>query len=88
MSSNRPRQSLQQLQAEARGASGADPWACRSCGCRLWSVKDSRLAGAGPRKRERVCENCGEPMTTQELPVPPGHKLAVVPDEEEECEAA
>jgi hypothetical protein len=77
--------SLSQLQREAReqqaAEAEADPWACRSCGCRDWRVADSRLRGTGPRRRERICRHCGEPLPTQELPVPDGFKLVVVPEE-------
>ncbi len=60
-------------------SNGQNPWACRSCGCINWKVKDSRFNGAEPKKRERMCRNCGEPMTTYEVPVPEGFKLAIVP---------
>ncbi len=70
-------------------ASGnANPWACKGCGCVNWEVRDSRQRGSDPRKRERECRNCGQPLTTFEVPVPAGHKLAIVPIEDEEPERA
>jgi hypothetical protein len=74
-----PAKSLREYRAAAIAAEAenGDPWACRACGCRDWRVRDSRLTGAGPRKRERVCRNCGEPLTTMELPVPPDHQILV-----------
>lgn len=75
------RPSARQIAAQA---SGGNPWECRVCGCKDWRVRDSRYNGDGPRKRERACRHCGEPLTTQEIPVPEGFKIKVVPEEEEE----
>lgn len=63
-------------------AKGRDPWACRSCGCCHWEVSDSRHVAGGPRRRWRVCRNCGEPMRTLEIPVPEGHTVQIVPESE------
>lgn len=79
------RPTARQLAAQSQGS---DPWACRMCGCRATEVVDSRQHGTGPRKRVRRCLHCKEPMSTQEIPVPDGFKIAVVPDEEEEEVAA
>lgn len=67
---------------------GKDPWACRMCGSRATEVVDSRQHGTGPRKRVRRCLHCKEPSTTQEIPVPEGFKVKVVPEDEEEEVAA
>ena len=80
---DKARKSLEQMSVEAAEVEGIDPWACRLCGCRMWSTKDSRPRGEGPRRRLKICRNCGEPITTYELPVPPGHKLAVLPEAHE-----
>lgn len=79
---DRLRKSLEQLKREARQGEGADPWACRVCGCRATEVVDSRQHGVGPRVRQRRCLHCKEPLTTQEVPVPPGFKIVVVSEEE------
>jgi transcriptional regulator NrdR family protein len=73
---------------ELAAGQGRNPWACRGCGCVNWEVKDSRQRGAEPRKRDRVCRNCGELLPTMEVPVPPGCTLKVVPEDEEEEVAA
>ncbi len=64
-------------------ANGTDPWACRMCGSRATEVVDSRQQGTGPRKRLRRCLHCKEPSTTQEIPVPEGFTIKVVPEDEE-----
>jgi transcriptional regulator NrdR family protein len=83
-----PRYTLREL-AAAANAAGPDPWACRRCGCKDWRVVDSRMA-TGERKRKRVCRHCGQGfIDTSEVPVPEGHKIKVVPaDEDEEIHAA
>lgn len=73
--------SILQMQLETAEAQGADFWACPRCGCRDWRVRDSRLEdGNEPRKRQRVCRNCNGILPTQELPVPKGFKLVIVPE--------
>lgn len=59
----------------------SDVWRCQRCGCRDWRVADSRLVGA-TRNRQRVCRNCATPLPTQEIPVPKGFRIAIVPDDE------
>lgn len=81
---NRPLPNDRPTPQELIAGNKGDPWACRSCGCKRWKVVDSRQYGIEPRKRERICGNCGEPLPTQEVPVPPGYKLVVVPEEDEE----
>ena len=64
---------------------GKDPWACPRCGCRgPHKVVNSYDAG-GERRRRRICRNCGQGLIrTAEVPVPDGHKLQVVPEDDEE----
>jgi hypothetical protein len=75
---DRPRKTLRQLSAEATNP--RDPWACR-CGCKKTEVVRTALRG-GVRRRERRCLDCGEPMDTLEIPVPPGMRLVVIPETE------
>lgn len=76
---SKQRLTLAQMAAQSQQSEGVDPWACRSCGCKDWRVRDSRMNG-DVRKRERVCRHCGEPMTTYEAPVPPDHIIMVIPE--------
>lgn len=69
----------------AAKCSGGNPWACPRCGCKgPHKVVNSYDAG-GERRRRRICRNCGQGLIkTAEVPVPDGHKLQVVPDDDDE----
>jgi transcriptional regulator NrdR family protein len=53
---------------------------CPACGCRDFRVTNTWL-GEGSRKRLRRCRNCGEPVTTLEVPVKDGFEIKSVPKE-------
>jgi hypothetical protein len=78
--SEKPRKSLRQLADEAAQSDGVDPWACPRCGCKDWRTVDSRLVG-GTRKRKRACRNCHQKLPTQEVLVPRGFALRIIPEE-------
>lgn len=73
-----------QLAAQSRGD---DAFACLQCGCRASEVLYTRQP-SGFVKRVRVCLNkaCRMPRDTEEHQVPPGFKVVVVPEDEEELE--
>lgn len=74
--------SMNEMKAEAR--SGGNPWACPRCGCLGPHRVESTYDAGGERRRRRICRNCGQGLIrTSEVPVPDGHKLKVVPFEEE-----
>lgn len=72
------REAQEQAYRESQEGSGVDPWACPSCGCKDWRIANSHEYG-GPRKRQRICRNCGHELPTLEVPVPAGHTLKVIP---------
>ena len=82
---NRPPIGQRNTIASLKQASGSDPWACPRCGCKgPHKVVNSYEAG-GERRRRRICRNCGQGLIrTAEVPVPDGHKLQVVPEDDEE----
>ena len=69
--------------ARELAARGNMPWACPACGCRDWRVIDSRWKG-GDKVRERRCRHCHHPLPTSEVPCPPGFRVVVVPDGDED----
>jgi transcriptional regulator NrdR family protein len=67
----------------AARSNGTDLWTCRFCGCKDWRVETSRPIGEVSKERYRVCRHCGQDRRrTEEVPVPRGFKVIVVPDEE------
>ena len=76
------RPTAEQLKAQSLGV---DPWACPHCGCRgPHKVVNTYDAGM-QRRRRRICRNCKQGLVrTAEVPVPPGHHLEVVRDDEDE----
>lgn len=72
----KPRKSLEQMQIEAMRNEGKSAWACPTCGCQNFKVTNTWFLGDN-RKRLRKCRNCGEPITTCEIPVPDGYSLEV-----------
>lgn len=91
---SKARKSLQQM-AAASSNNGAG-WECPGCGCRDLrgegnsSVESTRNPkGELVIRRKRICRHCRKyGVTTEETIVPAGYKLKVVPDDEEEVEAA
>lgn len=67
----------------AAEAAGAKPWACPRCGCEGPHRVETTYDVGEERKRRRICRNCGKGLIrTVEVPVPDGHKVLVVPDED------
>jgi transcriptional regulator NrdR family protein len=79
----KPRIPLSQM-----GRAGSDPWACPRCGCKGPHKVVNTYEAGGERRRRRVCRNCGQGLIrTAEVPVPEGHKIRVVRDDEEGSDA-
>lgn len=66
--------------AEKPATTEPDAWECPKCGRVDWRVADSRFDGSA-RNRQRVCKHCKAFISTQEVPVPFGHVIRVVPKE-------
>lgn len=67
----------------AARANGSDPWACPRCGCRDWRVANTYDVAGDSKKRRRICRHCKQGLLpTEEVPVPKGFRVLVVPDEE------
>lgn len=79
-----PRPTLAQYQREAQAAQGIS-WTCPRCGCKDWRVYDTRQTHDGGPRRLRCCRHCKTPMPnpTQELQVPSGHRVLIVPEDVE-----
>ena len=77
------RPTARQLAAQS---AGGNPWACPRCGCAgPHKVLNSYEVG-GERKRRRVCRHCNQLIRTVEVPVPDGHRLEVVSEDDDERE--
>lgn len=75
----RPKKSLAQMALEANTSEdGKLAIVCSQCGCRDSRVTNTWTSG-GSRKRLRRCRNCGNPITTLEIPLPDGFDVQVVP---------
>lgn len=81
--------------AQELAAGAVSSGACPRCGCRDWrgeknsSVESTRKPDGRGIVRRRVCRHCGQTaFKTEEVVVPEGHRLLVVPDEEIEEEFA
>jgi hypothetical protein len=78
---------LEELAAEAsRSPDGG--WTCPRCECRHlikpsyknWDVANTYALSSGNTRRNRICRNCGQAsLRTEEVPVPPGSRVVVVP---------
>lgn len=86
------RPTAQQL---ASGSTGGG-YACPRCGCKDWRGEDNSFvektrhpANSSQTVRRKICRHCGQSaFRTIEAVVPEGMKLQVVPEDEEESEAA
>lgn len=58
-----------------------DVWDCPRCGLNSWRVLDSYVVGGRLRRRRRCCLNCRKVIHTDEVPVPEGMRVVVVPEE-------
>lgn len=79
----------------AEGIRSADGrWMCPKCGCAdLRGEKNSEVESTwhpstqAVTRRRRICRHCGKHViTTDEIEIPPGFKIAVVPEDDYENE--
>lgn len=78
------------MAAEAHMVGNA--YACPRCGCKDWRGENGSFVSETRHPsnqqvtiRKRICRHCGQTgFTTGEAVIPEGHKLQIVPDEEEE----
>ena len=86
------KKTLQQYAMEAELADSKEPWACPRCGCRdLRGETNSEIQSTrhpikdAVVRRRRVCRHCGQhAIRTEEVPVPDGFKVVVIPIADDE----
>ncbi len=67
-------------------------WACPKCGIDLRGEMNSKVDStrhavkSGNTVRRRICRGCGQSFVrTEEVAVPSGYKIKIVPEDEEEA---
>jgi len=78
------RPSARELAARSNGGS----WECPKCSCKDLRgenshIESTRHPGGEFVRRKRVCRHCGQgALVTQEVPVPSGFRVLIVPEDD------